>query len=276
MTLSSEHKILFLDLDGTLIGRGQTIRESTLQSLEAAKTAGHVLVMCTGRSVPELYPHLWDLGFSGAVTGAGGYVVYGEDILVDRRFTHADIEEASALLERLGAYYIWQGPKEMNPSPGYMDYFVSEAGAGSNDWQIYAQTIAPYVREGLPTTSTKCTAYIPVDAERIEEVRALMPKGMTVTAGSVPVGHTLVVEITPSDVSKGTGITKITRHLGRSIEETIAFGDSMNDCEALSTAGMGVAIGSTLPELVHVADLVAPCLEDDGLAWAFAKLGLLS
>lgn len=271
----SECKILFLDLDGTLIGRDQTIPDSALGALASAKSAGHVLIMCTGRSVPELYPHLWELGFSGAVTGAGGYVLLGDDVLVDRRLSRAHIGAVTSILTDLDALYIWQSPDEMNPSPGFMDYFIERAGIGAKDWEIYARSIAPYVRDGLPETSAKCTAYIRSGVSSIEAIRSALPAGLVVTAGSVPAGDTLVVEVTPADVSKGTGLRLVAERLGARIEDTIAFGDSMNDLEALDAAGVGVAMGGASPQLLAIADLIAPRLEDDGIARAFEALGLL-
>lgn len=271
----SEKKLLFIDLDGTVIGHDQVVPPSAIAALKGAAERGHVLVMCTGRSVPEIYPYFWDFGFSGAVTGAGGYVVVGDEILVDRRLDANTIRLVSQVWESLGGLWIWQGPDEMNPSPGFMNYFLETAGLSANDWAPYAASIAPYVKEGLPASSGKVTAYLPADRTTPEEIRARIPADLAVTEGSVPAGDTLVYEVTPADVSKGTGLRLVAERLGFAIADTIAFGDSMNDVEALRAAGTAVAMGACSPALLEVADLVADRLEDDGLARAFAALGLI-
>ena len=48
--------------------------------------------------------------------------------------------------------------------------------------------------------------------------------------------------------------------------ETVAFGNGYNDVKMLEWAGIGIAVGDAVLEALAVADIVAPSLEDDGVA----------
>ena len=58
------------------------------------------------------------------------------------------------------------------------------------------------------------------------------------------------------------------------LSHTVALGDSNNDVEAVEAAGLGISIGADCAALVDVADIVAPTVSEDGLAWALRAAGL--
>ena len=65
------------------------------------------------------------------------------------------------------------------------------------------------------------------------------------------------------------------KHLGIDRADTIAFGDGENDLEMVAYAGLGVAIEGSHPGLLVLADRTAPPPSRDGIAAAFAELGLI-
>lgn len=78
-----KQKLIFLDIDGTLLPPGEMlIPQSTVEALHKAHANGHKLFLCTGRNLRMTQP-LLDYGFDGAVCSAGGYVFCGDKVLVD-------------------------------------------------------------------------------------------------------------------------------------------------------------------------------------------------
>ena len=67
----------------------------------------------------------------------------------------------------------------------------------------------------------------------------------------------------------------VCRHLGVSVKDTIAFGDSMNDLEMLEAAAFGVCMENGSQALKETADWVCPGVSEDGLYLGFQKLGVL-
>ena len=75
-------KIIFLDVDGTLIDYDNHIPESAVLAIRRAREKGHLVYVCTGRSKAEMPPEIWDIGFDGMIGGNGSYVEHeGQAVL---------------------------------------------------------------------------------------------------------------------------------------------------------------------------------------------------
>lgn len=64
------------------------------------------------------------------------------------------------------------------------------------------------------------------------------------------------MDIVPKGISKGIGLNKVAKLLNVSIEDTIAFGDHMNDVELLKAAGCGYAMKNSYPDVFQYANAV--------------------
>lgn len=272
---ASPHAV-FVDIDGTLCDSRQRIPGSALDALAQVRNRGHRLFACTGRSAPEVYPRFWDVGFEGLVGGAGGYASVGDRVLVDERMPSEHVGLLTALWQELDAFYIWQGPDQMGPSEGYLDFFVPRAGKHPEDWIEYAQSITPFITDINSGAFTKVTAYVPPKKASMERVTAALPDSYRAIIGSVGAAGYVPFEVVPAHLSKAVGIRAICEHVGIPLSHTVALGDSNNDVEAVATAAVGISIGDDCEALVDVADIVAPSVSEDGLAWALRAAGLTS
>ena len=267
-------RAVFVDVDGTLCDSRQRVPDSAIRALAQARERGHRLFVCTGRSVPEVYPRFVDLGFEGIVGGAGGYAAVGNEVLLDERMPREHVEVLTTLWEDLDAFYIWQGPDQMGPSEGYLDFFVPRAGKHPEDWIEYAQSITPFIVDIDGGAFTKVTAYVPPEKASMERVTAALPAGYRAIIGSVGAAGYVPFEVVPAHLSKAVGIRAICEYVGIPLSRTVALGDSSNDVEAVATASLGISIGGDCDALVDVADIVAPAVSEDGLAWALSAAGL--
>lgn len=265
---------VFVDIDGTLCDSRQRIPQSALEGLAQVREEGHRLFACTGRSAPEVYPRFWEVGFEGLVGGAGGYACVGNEVLLDQRMPREHVDVLTALWEELDAFYIWQGPDQMGPSEGYLDFFVPRAGKHPEDWIEYAQSITPFIVDIDGGSFTKVTAYVPPEKASMERVTAALSDGYRAIIGSVGAAGYVPFEVVPAHLSKAVGIRAICEHVGIPLSHTVALGDSSNDVEAVATAAVGISIGDDCEALVDVANIVAPSVSEDGLAWALHAAGL--
>ena len=87
--------------------------------------------------------------------------------------------------------------------------------------------------------------------------------------------HCLNGEIIHRAFDKGRGVRILAEAFGFDIADTLGFGDSMNDLEMIQTVGTSVCMENGSPALKKISTLVCPAVEDDSLAWAFEKLGLV-
>ena len=75
-------------------------------------------------------------------------------------------------------------------------------------------------------------------------------------------------EITCKGINKAHGMQKYLAYAGIAQEDTIAFGDSMNDVEMIET-------GNAVEGLKSMADFVTKGIDEDGIAYALSKWGLI-
>ena len=73
------------------------------------------------------------------------------------------------------------------------------------------------------------------------------------------------VDIVMPEVGKGTALEEICRQLGIAPEETIAFGDNLNDISMIQSAGKGYAVNTAREETKKAADEVIPGYAENGV-----------
>ena len=75
-----------------------------------------------------------------------------------------------------------------------------------------------------------------------------------------------LLEVSPPEVTKATGLAEVAGDLGVEAADTVAFGDMPNDVEMLRWAGHGVAMGNAHPAALSAADEVTASNAEDGVA----------
>ena len=83
------------------------------------------------------------------------------------------------------------------------------------------------------------------------------------------------LEITDRRATKGQALRRLAEREGIRRDEIIAFGDSCNDLDMLTYAGLGVAVANAMPAVRRAADLVTAANDADGVAEVIEKYVLL-
>ena len=79
------------------------------------------------------------------------------------------------------------------------------------------------------------------------------------------------IHITDPSVNKGSSVIKVAADIGVSPGEILAIGDSENDIEFLSAAGVKVAVSNANPELKEIADYITSKPHGDGVREAVER-----
>jgi len=272
----NDRKAVFLDFDGTYADRG-VVPAGHAAAVRAARAAGHLVFLCTGRPKSMLSEHALEAGFDGLVAAAGGYVEVEEQVVLDRRFPVDLAARALAVLDAHDADYILEAPEALHGRPGIDErlrtllagHFADATGRGG------PQDILAELRTSVDLSGAsfgKVTIFysrvsITALAEAIGDGIAVIPsslQGMGDSAG----------ELYLAGVHKAAGMEVVVERFAIERRDVIAFGDGLNDLEMLEHAGVSVAIEGSPPELLAVAHHVAAGPEEEGLAAAFAALGL--
>lgn len=269
-------RLVFLDLDGTIICSDQTVPESTREACRKAIENGHTLLMCTGRCKTEIYPWLWDIGFEGLIGANGAHGFLDGKDLFDHRLDRDMIAEVDAYFAQHGIQRIWQSPVAMYPSPGYLESFFAGSPEIADQWSGYLKQIAPYVSVEEPQSASKCMFTIPSDSDlEVADVADHFKEDLDIIPASVDTEVEKAGELMRRGYTKGTGLVEVSEVLGFPIENTIAIGDNYNDLDMVKNAGIGVAMGNAKQAVKDVADWTTSSIDEGGVAKAFQKLGLV-
>ena len=83
---------------------------------------------------------------------------------------------------------------------------------------------------------------------------------------------TMWIDCSHKNANKGIALEHLQRHLNISRDETMAFGDNLNDIEMMKNAGISYAIGNARIEVKAIADRIADTNVNDGVLKELKKL----
>ena len=274
-------KLLFFDIDGTLVGFGGVMPESAIEALKKARENGHLLFISTGRSKSQIYESLMDFGFDGIVAATGGYVEFQGKEVFHNVFGKDNIIKVLDAFDGSDAGLFFQKKDEVITTSRYAEVFLEEFGIEADLDRISETPGLEFVRldddlEGYPVNHADTESFIYCKAPYPTEVlsRMLAPEIHVETASyknPEPYSGELTLEIN----SKATGIEKMLEYLGREREDVIAFGDGANDLEMMEFANVSVAMGNANERVKKRADLVTTDILDDGIKNALERLSLI-
>ena len=108
------------------------------------------------------------------------------------------------------------------------------------------------------------------DTEVLREIEQKLQKNERLAVASSYVNN---LEITDARAQKGPVLKNYIESLGYTMEEVMAFGDSMNDYSMLSMDfGATVAMGNSEPEIIKAAKYMTKSNEEDGVAYAIEEM----
>ena len=273
----TRRKLIFLDIDGTLTRPGRSeVPESTLEVIREARARGHKVLLCTGRNPAMLKPLLRH-GFDGAVAADGGYVELDGEVLFDYPMTEKQRGEAMRLLGENGVFRTLAAKNASYVDEGLGEFLkkASEGSAALQSWreaverELKILPISEYDGSAIYKIAFMCAKeeqLAPAVEKLKDQFRFLMQD--TAALGCVS------GELVNRKFDKGSGVRRVAEVLGIPLEDTIGFGDGMNDAEMIETVGIGVCMENGKKKKKKMCDLICPSVENDGLAWAFRELGL--
>ncbi len=259
--------ILFFDIDGTIWNYKNEIPQSTIEAIRRARKNGHKCFLNSGRSRAFIYnENLLGIGFDGIVSACGTMIEHEGNVIYNRLIPKEDAIRTVETVRKYGFKAILEGPKhlymERSDFEGdmYGEKVIAEMGSNLRgidecwgEWEIEKLSCATEVSED---ERKKCY-------DELSDLYHYM------------IHNDFVVEMVPKGFDKGTGIEKVCELLGEIIEDTFAFGDSINDREMLIAAGVGVAMGNYRGDTASFADYVTTDLEKDGIYNALMHFGLI-
>lgn len=263
--------LIATDLDGTVLDARLQISPRTQAALRRAEAAGIVLVPATARQVLGIRMLAPQYPFTKWVASSNGAVV--THLSTDELLAEATIPPSSmaGLIERVeaavpgAAFFVVYGAGRQRAAEASYQRLSK-----FSDHKLDPARFPVMSRSQLTAFAANKVAVRHPDlssAELFTCLQSVLDHDLAVTHSGAP-----FVEISASGVSKAWGLERLRAHLEIPRERTLAFGDAHNDIEMLAWAGRAIAMSGAPAELLAVADEVAPCVDEDGVAIVLEKV----
>ncbi len=277
-------KIIFLDVDGTLVDYHNRIPQSAIKAIQQARQNGHLVYVCTGRSRAEMQPELWNIGLDGMIGGNGSYVEHHEEVVMHQMISEEDSKAIVDWLQGRGLEFYLESNNGLFASENFREraretlkiYSMSK---GKTAEEVAHQEVED-VMHGmvfggqLYRNDLNKVSFVLESYQDHLDSKAAFPHLKANTWGGR--GETaLFGDLGVANIDKARAVEVLLEHLGASQADTIAFGDAKIDIPMLEYCAIGVSMGNGGPEILAMADMVTDDVEEDGLYNAFEKLGLL-
>jgi Cof subfamily protein (haloacid dehalogenase superfamily) len=255
------YKIVFLDIDGTILNTKQEIPVSTKQAVNELKEKGIDVVIATGRSPYHAKSIADELHIDSFVTFNGSFIVYKGRPVFRKPIPLTDLQK------------LYDLSLKNNHSLTYLSetsYFTS---VENDPFMVECLSSLHYVipsakplfwkEESLYQVHLNC-----LDGDEQSYVEQIPDLDFVRW-------HRTSLDVIPKNSSKASGIEELLQQLNISKDEAVAFGDGLNDKEMIDFVGMGIAMGNAHEELKPLAKLVTSHVDEDGILNGLKKIGLL-
>ena len=265
-------QLLVLDIDGTIAGESNEIREPVKQAISDAKAQGVEVAIATGRMYCSALRFHQEIGSTLPLLAYQGAWI--QDPASQQIYRHWSVSKPMA--QQLLDYFEQPQLRSLLSVHFYINdqLYVREL---TPETQIYAERsgIEPIpvgdLRQVLTSEPTKVLA-LSDDAVLIDQILGTLRHQYTPAELYLTKSVATFFEATNPVVNKGAGVLYLAEEfLGIDAASVMAIGDNFNDIEMLQYAGIGVAMGNAPAEVKAVASWVAPNVEQDGVAAAIEK-----
>lgn len=281
-------KILFSDLDGTLLTDDKQILDKDMAAIERMLAAGHKFLITTGRPLYSAKQLAQKYGFFKPgffLVSFNGGLIYdcgtGEAILT----RNISVDEAKFIMDeahRNGFHaHTYAGDLviseyETEQLKNYcsimgMDFLIVNDireyfGQSNVQAAVPNAPINVVVRpndEGSANSPIKVNVITPLDHSSLLDFRAEMRKtteGKLFDVFSKPE----MLEFSDLKTNKGDAVRFMADFYNVPLSETIACGDEENDCPMIQAAGVGVAMANASETAKSCADYITKCDNNHG------------
>ena len=248
-------KILFTDLDGTLLNNASQISGEMKKALNTMTSQGHYLVLSSGRPLDSIlevknlakihYPNVYIIANNGSII----YQCDTKQIIKEHRISLKDVQK------------VWNLAKEHQIH--VQTYTENEIISAVEDEEIqyYRRRIhLPLILCDDPLSILKQPPHKMLlidlhDHDRIAKFQSLLESEFSSRLQTV-FSNPYYLEVFSKDAGKGNGLRYLCHYLNIPVTDSIAAGDAQNDVSMLEAAGLSVAMCNGDDFIKQQADVV--------------------
>lgn len=260
------YKLIALDIDGTIRSNEHPLSRRTCLALKAAREAGAIVTIVTGRMYLSALHVTADLNLQSPVaTYQGAHIA---DTVTHEILWHQPL--TSQMLSDTLDFLDSGGHEILAHHRGHV--YVERL----SEWiEAYVERnhVRVHVVDSLRSLAEEGVTRLIVGGEddAVGEVTARL-KGEFDSRLQITRSLPYFCEVLHPETGKDVALKRLCEMLEIPREDTVAFGNGDEDAAMIAWAGLGVAMGDGSTAAIAAADEVAPPLADSGVAHVVERL----
>ncbi|MBP5392167.1 MAG: HAD family hydrolase [Bacteroidales bacterium] len=259
-------KAIFFDIDGTLVSfKTHRVTQSNLEVLDALRRKGIKVFISTGRML-GMTSVLDGIEFDGYIANNGAAVYDSSKKMVHGR-----------LIPRKELYSLRERLKTENLPPFAVSFMTAD-NYYLNCPSERAEEVARIVGVAPPVLSNiddivEMDVYqmcVYLKGKPLDDVMEGWLTGCTAS-----VWNPVFADVNEKGITKAYGIDRMLEIFGIDLSQTLSFGDGGNDIPMLEHTAISVCMGNADDSVRAASDYVTETVDEDGVAKALARLGIL-
>ena len=275
-------KIVFLDVDGTLVDYEGNLPDSAVAAIREARKNGHKVYISTGRSRAEVYSNIWDIGLDGMIGGNGSYVESDGQVIMHQLITPEQSRRIVDWLHGRGLEFYLESNNGLFASENFetrgesvMQLYSARKGKDNANKITVREVFPEMIFDGeLYRDDLNKVSFILESYQDYLDAKEAFPDLQAGTWGGA--GETaLFGDLGVKGITKAHAIDVLLQHLQADKKDTIAIGDAKIDIPMLEYCYCGIAMGNGSDEIKAMADFITDDVKENGIWNAFRRAGLL-
>ena len=274
-------KYLFFDIDGTLVGKNKQITKNNAFAIKKARDNGHKVFIATGRAPTTIHDAIWQLNVDGFICSAGSYIYINHELIYEHAIDPDLLKETIDLFENNQMHYTLECIDCLYESKGNQAFFER---INKKRFKENLELLRYFMVNRSKQNRHPISEYhydIPVC-----KLDFVSPGKKVLTIENELNKHFNVVyfreedtfingEIIIKDCTKAHGIQHVLDYYEASKEDSIAFGDTMNDYQMLEYAHTSVCYKDSEEKLKALCDYEFESPDNDGIYKVMKEMELI-
>ncbi|WP_100488949.1 Cof-type HAD-IIB family hydrolase [Sporolactobacillus pectinivorans] len=269
-------KMIFSDIDGTLLTSHHRISRGTREAIQDCSKKQIPFILVSARMPGGIIPLQAELNIPDPIVCYGGALVYRKPVPGALDCPMLNIYMDPKLVFNIHSTICKRFPDICFSAYSLNEWLVPEP---DNRWIVQEEAITgtparPFKFSSSEGNMSRINKTLCMGAPAaIDSLNDYLKKENT--PASIYKSKPTYLEITDQKANKAAALELLINHFHIDRDETIAFGDNFNDLEMLRFAGTGFAMGNAPDAVKSSADFITDSNDQDGIAKALKKLGIL-
>lgn len=264
-------KIVFSDIDGTLLNDNKEITPKTLYAINELQKNNIEFVIVSSRPNFGIMPILKKYNFNCNIICYGGGVIINKEgkVLFNQGFLKEEAKEIIDYIENENLDLVWNlydidkwickdvQNEAIKREEFLINYFAKQGNINSFDGN-------------LPINKILCMSKEENSDKYLQILKQRFPNYNIVKSSNI------LIEVMPKFNNKGIGVKRMCEYLNIDSSSSIAFGDNYNDVDMLDVVNQSFLMDNAPKELKEKYKNITLSNNNDGIYYALCKLNLIN